>query len=185
MFNNLKYDLVRLRKNNKIPLLFVFLKSVILDNGFLAVVMYRFAHGCFRSRIPLIPSLIQRIAVFITGAEISFKACIGGGLRVAHGTGTVIGPKVTIGQNALILHGVTIGEGYFSDDDMPEIGDDVLIGAGAKILGNIRVGDRVKICANSVLVYSVPDGATMVGIPALPTTSKEPVQSVSGKKIKG
>lgn len=173
MSKNLKFDIASLKGNKKKSTIILFLKGIIMDNGFLAVVIYRIAHWLFRKNIPFIPSILQRVSTFLTGIDISFKSEIGAGLRIAHGVGIVIGSNVKIGKNALILHGVTIGERDFTTDAMPKIGDDVLIGAGAKVLGDIHVGNGAKIGANAVVIHSVPEGATVTGIPARVVSNKK------------
>lgn len=101
-----------------------------------------------------------------TGIEIHPGATIGENLFIDHGTGVVIGETVIIGNNVTIYHGVTLGgTGKEKGKRHPTIGDNVLIGAGAKLLGNITIGNNVKIGANSVVLTDIPDNVTVVGIP--------------------
>jgi len=165
MFENLNRDIDRIRCDPTTPSILLFLKGILLDNGFLSVVMYRMAHCCFRKGIPFIPSILQRLDIFLTSVDISFKAEIGSGLRIAHGVGVVIGSNVKIGKNAIILQGVTVGEKSFVTDQAPVIGDNVLIGAGAKVLGDIRVGDNAKIGVNAVVVQSISAGSVVTCVP--------------------
>jgi len=99
----------------------------------------------------------------VTGADIPLNSNLGGGLLITHPNGIVIHPKAIIGPNCLIFQQVTIGS---RDGGIPTIGGHVDIGAGAKIIGNIKIGNHVRIGANSVVLGDVPDGCTVVGIPA-------------------
>jgi serine O-acetyltransferase len=134
----------------------------------LAVVLYRAAHHLGR-RVPLLGHVLKQLNHVVTGADIAWQACIGPGLILYHPTGVVIGPHVRIGARLRVQQGVTIGgdggraAGLGSS---PTIGDDVQIGAGAKMFGPISVGDGALIGANSVVVNSVPAGRTAVGVPA-------------------
>jgi serine O-acetyltransferase len=128
-----------------------------------AMLLIRFAAWCNRRRILGIPSLIQRLLAFFYGLEIAVSQDIGGGLYIAHPYGMVVMPE-RIGKNCSIVHNVTIG--LRNENAFPSIGDDVFIGAGARVLGGILVGDGAKIGANAVVIDNVPAGATVVGIPA-------------------
>jgi len=99
----------------------------------------------------------------VTGADIPINSILGGGLLITHPNGIVIHPKAKVGPNCLIFQQVTIGS---RDGGIPVIGGNVDIGAGAKIIGNVNVGNHVRIGANSVVLNSVPDSCTVVGIPA-------------------
>jgi len=99
----------------------------------------------------------------VTGADIPINSNLGGGLLITHPNGIVIHPKAVIGPNCLIFQQVTIGS---RDGGIPVIGGNVDIGAGAKIIGNVKIGNHVRIGANSVVLKSVPDNCTVVGIPA-------------------
>jgi serine O-acetyltransferase len=119
----------------------------------------------------LLAKALQNVAVLryriwsaVTGADIPLNCQIGGGLLLPHPNGVVIHPRAHIGVNCLIFQQVTIG--VIDDQPPPFIGGHVDIGAGAKILGNIKVGDHAKIGANAVVLCDVPEGATAVGIPA-------------------
>ena len=113
--------------------------------------------------IPFFPGFIQRIMYTVYGLEISPGADIAGGLYIAHPVGTVITVK-RLGKNASIIAAVTIG--MRNTWAFPDIGDNVFIGAGARVLGDIKVGDNVAIGANAVVINDIPDNATAVGIPA-------------------
>ena len=111
--------------------------------------------------------LISQVSRFFTGIEIHPGAKIGKGLVIDHGMGVVIGETAEIGENVLLYHGVTLGgTGKDKGKRHPTLGDNVIIGAGAKVLGPIYIGSNSKIGANSVVLKDVPEGATAVGIPA-------------------
>ena len=111
--------------------------------------------------------LISQISRFFTGIEIHPGAKIGRGLVIDHGMGVVIGETSEIGDNVLLYHGVTLGgTGKDKGKRHPTVGNNVVIGAGAKVLGPIYIGSNSKIGANSVVLNNVPEGATAVGIPA-------------------
>ena len=122
--------------------------------------------------IPVIPSLIAYWIRFFWAAFVPASASIGKGTRLGYGgLGVVIHKDAIIGRDCLISQQVTVG-GNHSDEGVPSIGDDVVIGAGAKILGPITIGDSVKVGANAVVLRDVPSGATVVGIPAKIVSTK-------------
>lgn len=134
-----------------------------------AMLLFRFGAWCHRKHIRGIPGIIQRLLALFYGLEIAVSQEIGGGLYIAHSYGMVIMPE-RIGQNCSIIHNVTIGMRNLWE--FPRIGDNVLIGAGARVLGHITVGDGAKIGANAVVIEDVPAGATVVGVPARVVSSK-------------
>jgi serine O-acetyltransferase len=135
-----------------------------------AMAWFRFGCWCKQHKIPFFPSFAQRLIYSRYGLEILVGADIGGGLYIAHPIGTVISPK-RMGRNCSIIAAVTIG--MRNTWDFPTIGDEVFIGAGARVLGDITIGDRAIIGANAVVINDVPAGATAVGIPARVTKIKE------------
>jgi serine O-acetyltransferase len=136
--------------------------------GFWAVLSYRIAHLLRALRLPVIPRLMQALSRFATGIDIHPGAVIEAGLFIDHGMGTVIGETAEIGRNVTLFQQVTLGGrgGKASGKRHPSLGDGVMVGAGAKILGPIYVGAHAKIGANAVVLEDVPSGATAVGIPA-------------------
>ncbi|TDT45658.1 serine O-acetyltransferase [Fonticella tunisiensis] len=142
--------------------------------GLHAVLFYRLAHRLYLRKRYTLARIISQIARSLTGIEIHPGAKIGKGLFIDHGMGVVIGETAEIGDNVTIYHGVTLGGvGNEKGKRHPTIGDNVMIGAGAKILGPIKVGNGARIGANSVVLKDVPDRATVVGIPAKVVTSKK------------
>jgi serine O-acetyltransferase len=135
--------------------------------GFHALQAYRVAHALWnRERRPLAQYLQSRIAEAFN-VDIHPAARIGQGILIDHGTGVVIGETAVVGDNVSMLHGVTLGgTGKSSGDRHPKVGRGVMIGAGAKILGNVRIGEGAKIAAGSVVLNEVPPHTTVAGIPA-------------------
>jgi serine O-acetyltransferase len=141
--------------------------EVPLYASFWALAFHRVAHVLDAVGLPLAPRLLSQIARFLTGIEIHPGAVIGCGLFIDHGMGVVIGQTAVVGCGVVLFHGVTLG-GVDARPGRrhPQLGDDVLVGAGAKILGAISVGSGAKIGAQSVVLTDVPPNATAVGIPA-------------------
>lgn len=137
--------------------------------GVHALWLYRIAHGLWTSRLPLrLPArLLSQFARFLTGVEIHPGAVIGRRFFIDHGMGVVIGETAEVGEDVLMFHGSTLGGTSMSKGKRhPTVGDRVLIGAGAKILGPISLGDDVKVGANAVVVHDVPAGYVAVGVAA-------------------
>jgi serine O-acetyltransferase len=134
--------------------------------GFHAIVLHRLSHRLYRANVPLLPRFLSQVGRFLTGIEIHPGATIGRRFFIDHGMGVVIGETTEIGDDVLIYQGVTLGgTGKEKGKRHPTIGNRVVIGGGAKVLGNIRIGDHVKIGAGSVVVKPVPDDSTVVGVP--------------------
>jgi serine O-acetyltransferase len=134
--------------------------------GFQALLFHRVAHWLHSMGIPFIPRLISHLARFISGIEIHPGATIGSGVFIDHGMGVVIGETAIVGNYALIYQGVTLGgTGKESGKRHPTLGENVVVGAGAKVLGNILIGNNVRIGAGSVVLRDVPSNCTVVGIP--------------------
>ncbi|MBD2362468.1 serine O-acetyltransferase [Anabaena minutissima FACHB-250] len=134
--------------------------------GLQALILHRLAHWLHNIGLPFIPRLISHIARFLTGIEIHPGATIGQGVFIDHGMGVVIGETAIIGDYALIYQGVTLGgTGKESGKRHPTLGENVVVGAGAKVLGNIQIGNSVRIGAGSVVLRDVPSDCTVVGIP--------------------
>lgn len=134
--------------------------------GVHALIAYRFAHALDRRGLPLAARMLSHLARMLTGVEIHPKAVIGQGLFIDHGMGVVIGETAVIGDRCHLLQGVTLGgTSTRREKRHPTLGNDVLVGAGAKLIGAITVGDGARIGAGSVVVQSVPPHATVVGVP--------------------
>jgi len=134
--------------------------------GLQALAFHRFSHGLHRLGLPFLPRLLSQLARFLTGIEIHPGAQIGQGVFIDHGMGVVIGETAIIGNYALIYQGVTLGgTGKEGGKRHPTLGENVVVGAGAKVLGNIQIGDRVRIGAGSVVLRTVPSDCTVVGVP--------------------
>jgi serine O-acetyltransferase len=142
------------------------LEIVLCYPGFHAILLHRFAHRLYLAGVPLLPRFISQIGRFLTGIEIHPGATIGRRFFIDHGAGVVIGETSEIGDDVLIYQGVTLGgTGKEKGKRHPTLGNHVVVGTGAKVLGSITVGDYVKIGAGSVVIRSVPDHSTVVGIP--------------------
>ena len=142
------------------------LEVLLTYAGFHAILSHRIAHRLRVWRVPVIPRLIATLARWITGIEIHPAARIGNGFFIDHGMGVVIGETSEIGDDVTLFQGVTLGgTGKERGKRHPTLGNHVVVGAGAKVLGAITIGDHVKIGANSVVLRSVPPHATVVGIP--------------------
>src|ERR671938_1044696 len=137
--------------------------------GVQALLVHRVAHALHDGGVPLLPHALANASKVVTGVEIHPAARIGDSLFIDHGAGVVIGETAEVGDNVTIYQGVTLGgTGFQRGKRHPTVGDDVVIGSGAKLLGPITVGDRAKIGANSVVIHDVPGDATVVGNPGHP-----------------
>ena len=153
------------------------LEIALLYAGFHAIVTYRIAHVLWTLKIPFFPRAISQLARFFTGIEIHPGAKIGDGLFIDHGTGVVIGETAIIGNDVTLFQGVTLGgTGKETGKRHPTLGNNVVVGAGAKVLGNIMIGDNSYIGANAVVIKDVPPNSTVVGVPGRITKQ-------DGKKI--
>ncbi len=142
------------------------LEVLVCYPGLQALFLYRLAHWLSKAGIPFFPRLISHLARFFTGIEIHPGAQIGKGVFIDHGMGVVIGETAIIGDYSLIYQGVTLGgTGKETGKRHPTLGENVVIGGGAKVLGNIQIGNNVRIGAGSVVLRDVPSNCTVVGIP--------------------
>ena len=165
MFKTLNYNLSRIVEND--PAARSKLEVLLLYPCIHVQIAHTLSHFLYKHKWFFLARLISQIARFFTGIEIHPGATIGKGLCIDHGMGVVIGETAEIGDDVLIYHGVTLGgTGKDKGKRHPTIGNGVVIGAGAKVLGPIKVGNNAKIGANAVVVKDVPEGATAVGIPA-------------------
>ena len=143
------------------------LEIILCYPGLHAVVFHRVAHWFYRRKLFVTARFISHIARFLTGIEIHPGARIGRRLFIDHGLGVVVGETAEIGDDVLLYQGVTLGgTGGERGKRHPTLANRVVVGTGAAVLGNITLGDDVRVGAGSVVVHSVPEGATVVGIPA-------------------
>lgn len=134
--------------------------------GLQALVCHRVAHWFYHLGLPFLPRLLSHIARFFTGIEIHPGAQIGQGVFIDHGMGVVIGETAIVGDYCLIYQGVTLGgTGKETGKRHPTLGENVVVGAGAKVLGNLQIGNSVRIGAGSVVLRDVPSDCTVVGVP--------------------
>ncbi len=168
MFKGIRYQIKRTKSYD--PAVHSSLEIILLYPHLKALFFYRIAHFLYNYHLYFIARLISNIGRFWVGIEIHPGAKIGKGLIIDHGMGVVIGETTIIGDDCLIYHGVTLG-GTGKEDGKrhPTLGNGVIIGAGAKVLGNIYIGHYAKVGANSVVTKDVCDKTTVVGIPAKPT----------------
>ncbi|MDX1957172.1 MAG: serine O-acetyltransferase [Leptospiraceae bacterium] len=160
MFENIKF----IKQND--PAAKSYLEIVLCYPGLHALWLHKIAHELYNLKLSLIPRLINYFSRFLTGIDIHPGAKIASGILIDHGTGVVIGETAEIGKGCLIYQGVTLG-GTGKEDGKrhPTLKDNIVIGAGAKVLGNIIIGSNVRIGAGSVVMQNVPPNCTVVGIP--------------------
>lgn len=175
MFKSLRYDVKSIMERDpaaKSPIMVVCLYS-----GFHAVCLHRISHWFYKHKRFFIARLLSQITRALTGIEIHPGATIGRGLLIDHGSGVVIGETAIVGDNCTIYQGVTLGgTGKEKGKRHPTIGNNVLIGAGAKVLGSFKVGDNSVIASNSVVLREVPENSTCVGAPAR-------VKKINGQRV--
>jgi serine O-acetyltransferase len=142
------------------------LEIIVAYPGFHARELHRLAHTLYKRGIPVVPRAISNFSRFVTGIEIHPGATIGDGLFIDHGMGVVIGETAYVGDDCHILQGVTLGgTSMHRTKRHPTLGNGVTVGAGAKLIGAIEIGDHARIGAGSVVVTNVPSNATVVGVP--------------------
>ena len=165
MFHSIRDQIISMKKRD--PAARSLLEIILCYPGLHALFFHRIAHVLWNYKLYLIARFVSHISRFLTAIEIHPAAKIGKRFFIDHGVGVVIGETAEVGDDVFIYHQVTLGATTSKKIKRhPTIGDGVIIGAGAKLLGPINVGKEAKIGANSVVVTDVPPGATMVGIPA-------------------
>ena len=171
MFKILKRGLTKVKEDIKViydkdPAAGNLVEVILCYPGLHALIAYRFAHRLYKWHIPLAPRIISYITRIITGIEIHPAARIGRRFFIDHGEGVVIGATTVIGDDVLIYQQVTLGgTGKEQGKRHPTLGNGVIVGAGAKVLGNISIGNNVRIGAGSVVMEDVPEYSTVVGVP--------------------
>jgi len=142
------------------------LEIILCYPGLHAILLHRVSHRLYKWNVPLLPRVLSQFGRFVTGIEIHPGATIGRRFFIDHGAGVVIGETAEIGDDVLLYQGVTLGgTGREKGKRHPTLGDGVVVGTGAKVLGNILIGNHVKIGAGSVVVRPAPDYSTVVGVP--------------------
>ena len=164
MLNTLKSDIAIIKERD--PAARGILEIILCYPGFQAIFIHRFTHTLWKYKLPIIPRLLSQINRSLTGIEIHPGAKIGRKVFIDHGMGVVIGETAEIGDNCLLYQGVTLGgTGKSHGKRHPTLKRNVVIGAGAKVLGSITVGTNTRIGAGSVVVRSVASNSTVVGVP--------------------
>jgi serine O-acetyltransferase len=172
MFTNLREDLKAVYDRD--PAVRGVFEVIFCYPGFHAMLFYRLAHWLWLKQVYLLARFVSHLGRFFTGIEIHPGATIGRGFFIDHGMGVVIGETAEIGDNCTLYHGVTLGgTSWAKEKRHPTLGNNVIIGSGAKVLGPFKVGDDSKIGSNSVVVKEVPENATVVGIPGRVVLSGE------------
>ena len=167
VFEGLKRDISAVKERD--PAARNTLEVLMLYSGIHAIMLHRPAHWLYKHKCYFLARMISQCTKFWTGIEIHPGATIGKGVFIDHGTGVVIGETAEVGDNCTIYQNVTLGgTGKDVGKRHPTIGKNVMIGAGAKILGPFTVGDNSKIAANAVVLNEVPPNTTCVGVPAKP-----------------
>ena len=164
MFYKIKKDIEYIMEND--PAARTKLEVFLLYPSIHPRLAHMISHFLYKKNLLFLARLISQIARFLTGIEIHPGATLGAGILIDHGMGVVIGETAELGDRITIYHGTTLGgTGKEKGKRHPTVGDNVVIGAGSKVLGNIKIGSNSKIGANSVVLDDVPEGATVVGIP--------------------
>ena len=165
MFKRLRYDIASIKRRD--PAARNGLEVFLLYSGLHAVIWYRFSHFFYKHKLFFLARLFSQTGRFFTGIEIHPGATIGKGLFIDHGSGVVIGETTVIGDDCTIYQGATLGgTGKDKGKRHPTLGNNVLVGSGAKILGPFKIGDNSRIAANAVVLEEIPENSTAVGVPA-------------------
>ena len=164
MFHNLRRDIQAVRERD--PAARSTLEVLLCYPGVHALVFHRFAHAIWRRGFTVPARFVSHVARFLTGIEIHPAAKLGPGLFNDHGMGVVIGETAEVGENVTLLQGVTLGGTSLKREKRhPTLGNNVVVGAGAKIIGGFKIGDGSRIGAGSVVVREVPTNSVVVGVP--------------------
>lgn len=165
MFDEIREDIAAIKERD--PAARNSVEVLLLYPGLHALILHRPAHWLYKKKAFFPARLISQFSRFLTGIEIHPGAKIGRGVLIDHGSGVVIGETAEVGNNCTIYQGVTLGgTGKDTGKRHPTIGNDVLIGSGAKVLGPFSIGDGSKIASNAVVLKPIPPGCTAVGVPA-------------------
>lgn len=182
MFSNIKGYFESIRRRD--PAARHWLEIITTYPGVHAVATHRLAHLLWRFRLRWLARLVSQFGRWITGIEIHPGATIGKRFFIDHGMGVVIGETAVIGSDCTLYHGVTLGgTSWQREKRHPTLGNNVVVGAGAKVLGPITVGNDARIGSNSVVVRDVPDGATVIGIPGRVVVPKDDKKDLKRKQM--
>lgn len=165
MFKSIREDIRSIKERD--PAARTSFEVLFLYSGLHAVIAFRFSHWLYTHKLFILARFISQISKFLTGIEIHPGAKIGKGLFIDHGSGVVIGETAEVGDYCTIYQGATLGgTGKEKGKRHPTLGNNIMVGSGAKILGPFKVGDNAKIAANAVVLEEVPSDSTAVGVPA-------------------
>lgn len=178
MFQRIKRDIKIVFERD--PAVKSALEVILCYPGFHAIILHRIAHALYKKKVFLLARFISQVNRFFTQIEIHPGATIGEGLFIDHGAGIVIGETAELGNNITLYQGVTLGgTGKEKGKRHPTIGNNVIISAGAKVLGSFTVGDNVRIGAGSVVLKEVPPNCTVVGVPGRPIVVDEEQEKIA------
>lgn len=149
------------------------IETLTCYSGLHAILLHRMAHFLYEQKLPFVPRFVSQFNRFLTGIEIHPGADIGEGFFIDHGSGVVIGETTEVGQNVTLYQGVTLGgTGKETGKRHPTLKDNVTVGAGAKVLGSVTIGENAKIGAGSIVIHDVPPNSTVVGNPGRPVRER-------------
>ena len=146
--------------------------ALLTNRGFHAMILYRLSHSLWRHRVPLLPMVIARLKQHLFAVDLDYRCELGPGIVIVHGFGLVVGAEVRIEGDCVLFHGVTLGDrgsewvGSDRPDGHPVLETGIIVGAGAKILGPIRIGQNSAVGANAVVNRTFPPNSVIAGIPA-------------------
>jgi serine O-acetyltransferase len=149
------------------------IETLTCYSGLHAILLHRMAHFLYEQKLPVVPRVVSQLNRFVTGIEIHPAAEIGEGFFIDHGSGVVIGETTEVGNNVTLYQGVTLGgTGKETGKRHPTLRDNVTVGAGAKVLGSVTIGENTKIGAGSIVIHDVPPNSTVVGNPGRPVRER-------------
>ena len=177
MWENLKADTRRLREIKTKGAPWYVIESLLFETGYQAVVLHRIAHWFKSKGVPVLGPLVARYNQFLTGVDIAPAAKFGPGLRISHGTGIVVGNAVEVGSDCLMMQSVTLGAPTMARiAEMPKLGDRVVLGAQASVIGPVVVGDDVFIGAHALVTRDVPSNSKVLARIELDVRARTGVQ---------
>lgn len=170
-FGAIRSDISAVRERD--PAASNIVETLTCYSGLHAILLHRMAHFLYEQKLPVAPRIISQVNRFLTGIEIHPAAVIGEGFFIDHGSGVVIGETTEVGENVTLYQGVTLGgTGKETGKRHPTVHDGVTVGAGAKVLGSVTIGDNAKIGAGSIVIQDVPPNSTVVGNPGRPVRER-------------